>query len=79
MMKRLATTVTFGLGILVIYLFIILSLLLAVEMGPATAQILSRPAETVIEQQSEPAEIIKRAPARDITKQRFAPLETDQQ
>lgn len=79
-MKHLMRVFTSGLLILVLYLVIILTILAISEMGPAQADVdnLSQPVVTTAGDDIEYLRLTDAPPARDITKQRFAPLETSQ-
>ena len=79
-MKQLIRVLKSGLLILVLYLVIILTILTINEMEPAQADIdnLSQPVVTTTGDDIEYLRLTDARPERDITKQRFAPLETSQ-
>jgi hypothetical protein len=72
MMRRLKLILSNSFFVLVLYLAIILTILVAVEMEPAAAEVV-RPVEATVEQMEQPARLTDAVPERDITQQRFAP------
>jgi hypothetical protein len=71
-MKQLRRFFTSGLAVLVLYLVIILAILVVVETQPVQATRAPMPLTATMTRY---ADLTDAAPQRDITKQRFAPLE----
>jgi hypothetical protein len=72
-MRQLRVVLTNGLFIFILYLIIVLSILIMAEMQPVAADETVAPVNYPI-QETRPADL----PERDITQQRFAPLEATQ-
>jgi hypothetical protein len=73
-MKQLKLVLTNGFFILILYLIIVMSVLIVAEMQPVAADQVVQPVTAPVVQpvqESTPAGL----PERDITQQRFAPLE----
>ena len=73
-MKQLKKIFTSGLVILALYLAVILTALVALEMRPVRADMVSQTAVTTIDN-TEYLRLTDAPPVRDITGQRIAPLE----
>jgi hypothetical protein len=84
-MKQLKRVLTNGFFILALYLAIILGILVVVEMNPVSADVRPQPVYATLEDAQQPVyapledaqqpEVNDISVQRDITKQRFAPLE----
>lgn len=73
-MKKLITIFKSGLFVLILYLAVILVVLVITEMQPVQADMSSEPIEATIDE-VQYLRLTDAPPQRDITRQRFAPLE----
>ena len=75
-MKQLKRLFTSGLFVLILYLAIILAMLVTIEMQPVRADVSSQPiVTTTAHDDQQYLRLTDTPPQRDISKQRFAPLE----